>query len=149
ALFWLLQHETQAGVIALVLDAGKAAALALEARAASFSYADAIEGTIGTAGQRLSQHRLQMVSQKRDAQLACQLVKGILGKAVLLPQGRKGGFPLLLLGAGESTGLLPRRICAHAAQALLPCGEHGIVELSPCFQVCPQAFGLSLMHDQG
>jgi hypothetical protein len=62
ALFWLLQHETQTGVVALVLDAVESAVFALKACAARFSYADAIDGTIGACRQRLSQYRIQMVS---------------------------------------------------------------------------------------
>jgi hypothetical protein len=92
---------------------------------------------IGAGRQRLGQHGIQVVGQPRDAQLPREFMKGVLGKAVALPQGRKGGVPLLLLGAGDGTGCLLGRVGSHAAQAFLPLGEHRVVELSPGFQMSP------------
>ena len=79
ALLRLLQHEAQSGIVAFVLDAGKSSSPAPEADAARLSHTDAVEGVIGTRGQGLG--------QPRDPQLPCELVKGVLGKAVSLPQG--------------------------------------------------------------
>ncbi len=137
-----LQYKAHARIVALVLDAGKSAAPALEAYAAGCAHAHPVEGTIGTTGERLGQHRIQVLGQPRDAQLPCELVKGILGKAVALPQGRKGSPPLQLVRPGNGAGRLPGGIGFHAAQALLPSGEHGVVELPPDLQVPAQVCGL-------
>src|SRR5216683_2498514 len=48
ALLWLVQHETQSGIVAFVLQAREASSLALEAHAARFSHTDAVEGLIGS-----------------------------------------------------------------------------------------------------
>jgi hypothetical protein len=104
ALLWRLEDKAQAGIVALVLDTVQSPAFALKAHPAGLARTDAVEGVIGTAGQRLGQHGIQVLGQPRDAQLPRQLVKGVLGKAVALPQGRKGGVSLLLLGAGDGTG---------------------------------------------
>jgi hypothetical protein len=74
-----------------------------------------------------------VLGQPANAQPFRQLVKGVLGK---------GGFPLLLVGAGDGTGLLPGQVGSHAAQAALPFGEHSIIELPPHLQVGTQACGL-------
>jgi hypothetical protein len=95
ALFCRLEHKAQAGVVAFVLQAREAASPTLEAHAAGFAHTHAVESAVGTAGKRLGQHGIQMLGQPRDAQLPCELVKGILGKAVALPQRREGGFALL------------------------------------------------------
>ena len=144
-----LQHKAHTRVVALVLDAIQSPALALKARPAGLAQADAIEGPVGTAGERLGQYRIQVLGQPRDPQPFRQLVKGVLGKTVALPQGREGGFPLLRLRAGNGAGCLPGRIGSHAAQALLPCGEHGVVELPPHFQVGTHACGLPGLDRQG
>src|ERR1700686_2032498 len=52
---WLLQHKAQAGIAALVLDAGKPPPSALETHAAGLAYADPIECLIGPTGKRLRQ----------------------------------------------------------------------------------------------
>jgi hypothetical protein len=124
---------------ALVLDARETPVLALKAHTFGLAQAHPVEGAVGTGGQRLGQHRIQVLGQPADAQLPCELVKGVLGKAVPLPQGSP---PLLLLGAGDGTGRLPGRIGFHAAQTLLPCGEHGVIELPSHFQVGAQACSL-------
>ena len=61
ALRWLLQHKTQAGIVAFVFDAGKSSSPALEADTASFSQANPIEGIVGAGGKGLGQHRIQVV----------------------------------------------------------------------------------------
>src|SRR5215469_14488451 len=119
------------------------------ADAACYSHTDAVEGTIGAGSQRLSQHRIQMVSQKRDAQLSGHDVKGVLGKAVLLSQGREGGIALLLLASGDGASRLPRRIGAHLSQAAVSFREHRVIELPPDFQVGTQTFRLPCVDDQG
>jgi hypothetical protein len=128
-----LDDNAHARIVALVLDAIQSPAL--KAHAAGLAQADTIEGAVGASGKRLGQHRVQVLGQPRDAQLPCQLVKGILGKAVAFPQGRKGSPPLLLLRPGNGAGTLPGRSGAHAAQAPLSCREHSVIELPPHFQV--------------
>ena len=144
-----LQHKAHARIAALVLDAAQPSAAALEAYASGFAQADTIEGTVGTGGQRLGQYGIQVLGQLRDPQRFRQFVKGILGKAVALPQGCKGSSPLLRLCAGDGAGRLPGRVVSHAAQALLSCGEHSVVELPPNLQVAAHACGLPGLHHQG
>src|SRR5712692_4852127 len=66
-LLWLLQDKAQSGIVALVLDAVEPAPPTFETHPFGLSHAHAVERLIGARSQRLSQHRLQMVSQKRDA----------------------------------------------------------------------------------
>src|SRR5258708_31933778 len=67
ALLWRLEHKAQAGIVALVLEASKASATTLKAHPTGLAHTDAVEGVIGTAGQRLGQHRIQVLGQPRDA----------------------------------------------------------------------------------
>ena len=76
-------------------------------------------------------------------------MEGVLGKAVALPQCREGCFALLGVFPGDSTGLPPGGVGSHLAQAALPRGEHGVVELPPGFQVRTLACGLPCLDDQG
>jgi hypothetical protein len=144
-----LEHKAQPGVAALVLDAGQSAAPALEAHAAGFAYTHAVESAIGAGRQRLGKYGIQVLGQPRDPQRAGELVKGVLGKAVALPQSREGSPPLLLACPGDSARLLPGWVGSHAPQAVLPRGEHGVVELPPGFQVAAQASGLPRLDRQG
>ena len=102
--FVRLQHKAHACIVALVLNAGKPAATTLEAHAAGFAYADAVEGAVGASGERLGEHGIQVLAQPRDPQLFREGVKGILGKAVALPQRREGCFALLGMCAGDGRG---------------------------------------------
>jgi hypothetical protein len=122
-----LEHKAHARVIALVLDARESPALALEAHAAGLAHAHPVEGTVGTTGQRLGQHGIQVLGQPGDPQHFRQLMKGVLGKTVLLPQGRKGCAPILLLSAGDgadlpawagSARIRRRRLCPAESTAL-------------------------------
>ena len=126
ALLWLLQHETQSGIVAFVLQAPQSSSPALEADAACFSHTDAVEGLIGARGQGLGQHRIQMVGNPADARRFGILVQGVFREAIALSQGG-----------------------SHLAQTALSFGKHGIVEGSPSLQMPPDAFGLPLIHDQG
>jgi hypothetical protein len=49
----------------------------------------------------LSQHGIQVVSQPRDPQRSREVVKGVLGKAVALPQRREGSSALLFVAPGD------------------------------------------------
>src|SRR5260370_23983432 len=60
-IFRLLQHKTEPGIRAFVLDTVQATSPALEADTTRLSQAHTIEGLIGTRGQRLRQHRIQML----------------------------------------------------------------------------------------
>ncbi len=135
ACFGFLEHKAQAGVVALVLDACEAASSTLEAHASGLTQADAIERLVRPCGERLRQHRIQVVSQPGDACGFRKGVQGIFGKPILLPQRTKGGCPFPSKGTWERTCRLPGRIGSHLPQSTLPFGEHGIVELSACFQV--------------
>src|SRR5258708_11974891 len=110
-----LDDKAHARVVALVLDAIQSPALALEADTFGLAQAHAVEGAVGTGGERLGQHGIQVLPQPAAAHPFRQLVKGILGKAITLPQDYKGSSPLLLLRAGNGTGRLPGRVCSHAA----------------------------------
>ena len=90
ALLWLLQHETQSGIVAFVLQARETSSPALEADAARFSHTDAVEGLIGTRGQGLGQHRIQMVGNPGDARRFGIPVQGVFREAIPLPQCGKG-----------------------------------------------------------
>ncbi len=147
--FGRLEHEAHARIVALILDARKPAATTLEAHAAGFAYADAVEGAVGAGGERLCQHGIEVLGQPRDPQFPCQFVKGVLGKAVALPQGREGRPPFLRVGLGDGAGHLPAWVGSHLAQATLSRREHGVVELPPGFQVRAQACGLPCLDDQG
>jgi hypothetical protein len=85
-----LQHKAQTRIVALVLQTGEPAAPALEAHASGFAHADPVERAVGAGGQCLGQHGIQVLCQPRDPQLFRQLVKGVLGKAEALSQGREG-----------------------------------------------------------
>ena len=100
-----LQDKAQTRIVALVLEAGEPSAPALEAHAAGFAHTDPVEGAVGTGGQRLGQHRIQVLGQPRDPQRFRQFVKGVLGEAVALPQSREGGPPLLGVCPGDGAGL--------------------------------------------
>src|SRR5260370_37300148 len=76
-------------------------------------------------------------------------MQGILGKAILCAQRRESCLPSLWVRPWQSSRYLPGRVGLHPAQTRLPCGEHGIVELTRCFQVCAQAFGLACLHLEG
>jgi hypothetical protein len=89
-----------------------------------------------------------VLGQPRDAQLSCELVKGVLGKAEALAQGRKGSLSLLLAYPGDGTGFLPGGIGSHAAQALLSFRKDGVVALPTHFQMPMQACGLPCVHNQ-
>src|SRR6266567_4265602 len=149
ALLWLVQHETQPGVVAFVLDAGKPAPSALEAHATGLAHTDAIEGLVGAASQRLSQHRIQVFGNPGHPHLLGIHVEGIFREAVLLTQRRKGGLPFLLVCAGDGTSRLPGRISSHVAQTALSFGQHGIVEGAPRFQMAADAFGLASVNLEG
>ena len=149
ALLWLVQHETQPSVVAFVLDAGKAPPSALEAHATGLSHTDAIERLVGARGERLSQHRIQVLGNPGHPRLPGILVQGIFREAVLLPQRRKGYLPLLLVSPGDGAGHLPCRIGSHLAQTALSFGKHGIVEGAPRFQMAADAFGLASVNLQG
>ncbi len=61
ALFWLLQHEAQPGIVTLVLETGEPTATTLEAHAAGFTHTHAVECPVGAGGERLGQHRIQVL----------------------------------------------------------------------------------------
>jgi hypothetical protein len=147
--FWRLEHKTQARIVALVFDAGKAASSTLEAHTTGLSHTDATLRAVGSGSKRLSQHGIQVVSQPRDPQLSRQVVKSVLGKAVALAQGQEGSSALLRVGPGNGAGPLPGWIGSHLTQAALPRGEHRVVELPPGFQVAAQACGLPCLGRQG
>ena len=90
-----------------------------------------------------------MLGQPRDPQLFREIVKGVLGEAVALPQRREGCLALLDVCPGDGAGRLPGWVCSHLAQAALPRGEHGVVELPPGFQVRTQACGLPCLDYKG
>jgi hypothetical protein len=133
--FGELQDKAETGIVALVLDAGEAASSALKAHAPGLAHADAIEGSIGSTRQRLSQHGLDVLGNPAHAQGFDRFVQGGFAEAIPLAQGGEGGGSLGLVGARKSTSSLPGRISSHAAQALLSFGEDGIVELASGFQV--------------
>src|SRR5258708_4471843 len=99
-----LQDKAHARIVALVLDAAETSPAALEAYPPGFAHTHAVEGAVGAGGKRLGEHRIQVVGEPRDPQLLREVVKGIFGKAVLLSQGRKGGFPLLRVSPGYGAG---------------------------------------------
>jgi hypothetical protein len=146
---WRLEHETQARIGALVFETGKSASPTLKAHAPSLAHTDAIEGAVGAGGERLSQHRIQVLGHPRDPQVSCEPVKGVLGEAVALPQGSEGCLALLGVCAGDGAGHLPVWVSSHVAQAALSSREHGVVELPPGFQVRALACGLTRLDDQG
>ena len=90
-----------------------------------------------------------MVGQPGDAQLFGEALKGIVGKAVLLAQGREGGPPLQRSRAWKRLRRSPGRVGFHPAQAPLSFREHRIVELPTCFQVGAQAPGLACLDLEG
>ena len=65
--FWWVQHKTQAGIVAFVLQACESSPSALEADTFGLSQTDTIEGMIGTTGQGLREHGIQMLSEPADA----------------------------------------------------------------------------------
>ena len=67
--FGRLEHEAQARIVALVLDAAKPAATTLEAYPAGCAHADPVEGSVGAGRKRLGQHSIQVRGQPRDTQL--------------------------------------------------------------------------------
>src|SRR5262249_9170795 len=145
AFFGLLKHKTQAGIVALVLDASQASSSTLEAHASGLAQADAIERLIRPGGERLHQHRIQVLSQPADACGFRKGMQGIFGKSILLPQRTKGGGPFLSLGTRKRTCRLPRRIGSHLPQSTLPFGEDSIIELPACFQMSAEACSLALV----
>ncbi|WP_420799420.1 hypothetical protein [Ktedonospora formicarum] len=44
---------------------------------------------------------------------------------------------------------MPGSVSTHAAQAFLPLGEDGVVEVTSGFQVSAEASGLSWINDEG
>ena len=146
--FCRLEHKAQSRIVALILDATEPAATALEAYAAGFAHTHPVERAVGAGGERLGQHRVQVLGQPRDTQLFRQLVKGVLGEAVALPQGRKGRFAFLCVCLGDGSGHLPGGIGSHLAQAALPCREHGVVELPSGFQVRTLAGRLTCLDEE-
>jgi len=82
-----LKDKAHARIVALVLDAAETSPAALKAHAAGLAQAHPVEGAVGAAGERLGQHGIQVLGQPTDAQPFRQLMKGVLGKAVALPQG--------------------------------------------------------------
>lgn len=73
----------------------------------------------------------------------------ILGKSILPSQRRKRLSAFLFLSAGDGASGLPRRISPLLAQALLAEGEHRVVKLPACFQMCAQAASLAKAHLEG
>ena len=120
--FGRLEHKAQSRIVALILDATEPAATALEAHAAGFAHTHPVERAVGAGGERLGQHRVQVLGQPRDPQLFRQLVKGVLGEAVALPQGRKGRSAFLCVCLGDGSGHLPGGIgiASGAGGAALP-----------------------------
>ena len=103
----LLQHKAQPGSSAFILDAGKTTAATAKPYPFGFTQADPLEGMIGSRCHCLREDRIQVIDQPADAQLTRQFVQGLLGKAVALPQGRKGSPPLLCAAASNGAGRLP------------------------------------------
>ena len=73
-----LEHKAQACIVALVLDAAKSTTPTLEAHAAGFAHTHPVEGAVGASGERLGQHRVQVLGQPRDTQPFRQFVKSVL-----------------------------------------------------------------------
>src|SRR6266702_1571755 len=145
----LLQDKTQSGIVALIFDTVESAPPALEAHPFGLAHADAVEGTVGTRGQGLSEHRVDMLGNPGGAQPFSHLMQGSFREAVLLAQAQKSRVAFLLAGTGDGPRGLPARIGPHLPQASLSFGEHRIVELTPCFQMRTQAFGLVYLNSQG
>jgi len=59
--FWFLHDKAQSGIVAFVLDAVQSPALALKADTFGHAQADAVEGPVGTGGERLGQHGIQVI----------------------------------------------------------------------------------------
>src|SRR6266704_998020 len=123
----LLQDKTQSGIVALIFDTVESPPPALEAHPFGLAHADAVEGTVGTRGQGLSEHRVDMLGNPGGAQPFSHRMQGSFREAVLLaqafglvylnPQGeleqKRGRF---LCGVFALLGLL----CAHQLHAFSP-----------------------------
>ena len=149
ALLGWLQHKAQARIVALVLDAGETPSSAFEAHAAGEAQTDPIEGVIGPRGEGLREHRIQMLRDPVHPQGGCGSMQRRLREAIALPKGSKGRAAFLWLGPRNGTCHLPGGVCPHAAQALQPFREHGIIQSTTGFQMPTDAPGLSLIHDEG
>ena len=147
--FRVLQHKPQPGIVALVLDTTKTTATTAKAHAFCLSQADPVEGTIGATDQRLSEYRIQMLSEPTDPESFADFMQRVLRKAVPHSQMRESDRPFLFPCARKSTGSLPGRIGPHRSQSFQALGEHRVVELPPGFQMAAQAGGLTCAHQQG
>src|SRR5260221_9204705 len=93
--FRVLHDKAQPGIIAFVLDAVEPTPPTFETYPFCLSYAHAVERLIGAGRQRLSQHRIQMLSQKRDARSFRIGMQASFGEPILLPQGRESSRTFL------------------------------------------------------
>ena len=146
---WLLQDKAQSGIVAFILDAVEPAPPTFETHPFGLPHAHAIERLVSTRSQRLSQHRIQMVSQKRDARFFRIRMQAGFREPILLPQGRESRPSFLFLCTRNGARCLPRWVSAHLAQPPLPFGEDRIVEEPPHFQMRPQSGSLPCLHLQG
>src|SRR6266851_4289633 len=94
---WLLQDKAQSGIVALVLDAVESTPPTFETHPFGLSHAHAVERLVSARSQRLSQHRIQMVSQKRDARFFRIRMQAGFREPILLPQGRESRPSFLFL----------------------------------------------------
>lgn len=103
ALFWLLEHNAQPGVIALVLQTGKPLAITTEAHTAGMARADAVER--GRHDWRAFVPALRPDGQRsRRRAIAALLSATRMQKTVLFAQGTKGVGSFLFLSTWKRAG---------------------------------------------
>jgi hypothetical protein len=149
ALLGRLEHEAQPGVVAFVLEAADPPAPAAKAHAPGLPQTDAVEGAIGSACQRLRQHRIHMVSNPATVQALGGVVQRVFGKPVALPERPEGSLAPLLLAAGNGTCRLPGGIGAHAPESPLPFRQDRVIEVPCRFQMRAEALRLAGGDVQG
>src|SRR6266851_2134639 len=90
-----------------------------------------------------------MLRDPGDAHAFRVVVQRVLAKTVLRTQRGEGHSSFSFVRTRDGACGLPVLIGSHLPQASLAEGEHGVVEGSSRLQMCPDTFGLPLIHDHG
>src|SRR5260370_25033094 len=95
--FRVLHDKAQSGIIAFVLDTAEPVPPTFETYPFCLSHAHAVERLVGAGRQRPSQHRIEMLGQKRDAPCFRLGMQASFRERIMAPQGRESRPTSLLV----------------------------------------------------
>lgn len=133
-----VQHEAQAGIVALALHAIEAASTTFKAHAFGNADADPIDRLVGTCRQCLRHRAVNVLGDPAGTGLFGVLMKIVFGEVVGVAQRRERLGPLQPPGWREGTCRLPRRISAHGLESFSGFSQQGIIQTPSRLQVRTQ-----------